>query len=215
MAKLGYTWYPKDWGNSENVFELNLSERGLYREFIDLSMLNDNKIEIKKSFWARKFCASIEDIDSILDKLISLKLVTIIDNFLFVPSCENRLNLIRGGSNGGKKSKPIVKPIVKPFESLEQKKEKPIPNQIESKVNEIEIKDNLNAIYKSFLHLSLSKKEFLEINKEYSKGQIDFALLGIENTKNVKSYTSLDYAVRFWLKDRPKENIKSKKPPLL
>jgi len=70
-------------------------------------------------------------------------------------------------------------------------------------------------IYKSFLHLSLSRKEFLEINKIYSKEQIDFALLGIENTKNVKSYNSLDYAVRFWLKDRPKESIKAKKPPLL
>mgnify|MGYP000521508741 CR=1 FL=1 len=35
MAKLGYTWYPKDWGNSDSVFELSLSERGLYREFID------------------------------------------------------------------------------------------------------------------------------------------------------------------------------------
>lgn len=74
---------------------------------------------------------------------------------------------------------------------------------------------NDKDIYKSFLHLSLSKKEFLEINKEYSKGQIDFALLGIENTKNVSQYKSLDYAVRYWLKDRPKENVKSKKPPLL
>jgi hypothetical protein len=29
MAKLGYTFYPKDWGNSEAVFELNLTLRGL------------------------------------------------------------------------------------------------------------------------------------------------------------------------------------------
>ena len=46
MAKLGYTWYPKDWGNSDSVFELSLCERGLYREFIDFAMLNDNKTEL-------------------------------------------------------------------------------------------------------------------------------------------------------------------------
>jgi hypothetical protein len=48
MSKLGYTWYPKDWGNSDSVFELSLCERGLYREFIDFAMLNDNKTELKK-----------------------------------------------------------------------------------------------------------------------------------------------------------------------
>jgi hypothetical protein len=32
-----------------------------------------------------------------------------------VPSCENRLKLVRAGSDGGKKSKPIVKPLVKPL----------------------------------------------------------------------------------------------------
>ena len=53
MAKLGYTWYPKDWGNSDSVFELSLCERGLYREFIDFAMLNDNKTEIKKTNYDR------------------------------------------------------------------------------------------------------------------------------------------------------------------
>jgi len=77
MAKLGYTWYPKDWGNSESVFELNLTERGLYRELIDLAMLNDNKTEIKKDVWIRKFGVTIVEIDYILDKLNSLKLIQI------------------------------------------------------------------------------------------------------------------------------------------
>lgn len=136
MAKLGYTWYPKDWGNSESVFELSLSERGLYREFIDLAMLNDNKNEIKKEVWVRKFCVSIDELNSILSKLLDLKLIEFNGNNIFIPSCEPRLNLVRGGSNGGKKSKPNIKPIPKPIESLCEINEKPMLNQreIETKI---------------------------------------------------------------------------------
>jgi hypothetical protein len=115
MSKLGYTWYPKDWGNSDSVFELSLSERGLYREFIDLAMLNNNTTEIKKEVWIRKFCVSETELNTIVKKLINLKLIEIKGNILFVPSCENRLKLVRAGSDGGKKSKPIVKPLVKPL----------------------------------------------------------------------------------------------------
>ena len=77
MAKLGYTWYPKDWGNSESVFELNLSERGLYRELIDLAMLNDNKTEVKLDVWCRKFCIDLDALKSILGKLSILNLIEI------------------------------------------------------------------------------------------------------------------------------------------
>ena len=100
MAKLGYTWYPKDWGNSDSVFELSLSERGLYREFIDFAMLNDNKTELKKDVWIRKFSVSINELNLILDKLLFLNLIKINENILFIPSCENRLNLSRGGKKG-------------------------------------------------------------------------------------------------------------------
>ena len=100
MAKLGYTWYPKDWGNSDSVFELSLCERGLYREFIDFAMLNDNKTEIKKDVWIRKFSVSINELNLILDKLLQLNLIEIKENILFIPSCESRLNLVRGGKKG-------------------------------------------------------------------------------------------------------------------
>jgi hypothetical protein len=152
MAKLGYTWYPKDWGTSESVFELSLSERGLYREFIDLAMLNDNTTEIKKDVWVRKFCVSDIDLNTILDKLLDLNLIEINDNILFIPSCENRLKLVRGGSNGGKKSKPNSKPTPKPFESLDEKNLKPTPKQrekeieIESKIEKKEKEININDI---------------------------------------------------------------------
>lgn len=173
MAKLGYTWYPKDWGNSENVFELTLIERGLYRELIDMAMLNDNKTEINIKVWARKFGSTEDEIERILITLEELDLIVCTDINLFIPSCESRLNLMRGGSNGGKKSKPTSKPTPKPFESLFENNEKPTPKQreretkIESKVKEKEIpsesdfltycKSELNLNYKP-LEYSLKAK---------------------------------------------------------
>lgn len=153
MAKLGYTWYPKDWGNSESVFELSLSERGLYRELIDLAMLNDNDTEMKLDTWIRKFSVSIEEITVILERLTELNLIEIEGEKLFIPSCESRLKLVRGGSNGGKKSKPATKPnskpTTKPFESLSENNKKPTTKQIEKKEKgkEIESKINLIDIY--------------------------------------------------------------------
>lgn len=134
MAKLGYTWYPKDWGNSDSVFELTLIERGLYRELIDMAMLNDNKTVLSLKLWARKFGSSEDEIEGILITLENLKLIEIKGDILFIPSCESRLNLVRGGSNGGKKSKPIPKPYSKPMS-------KPTPKQRETKrENKIESK---------------------------------------------------------------------------
>lgn len=105
MTKLSYTWYPKDWSNSEAVFELNLMQKGLYRELIDLAMLNDNKTKIKIAIWSRKWDISKEEIEEILSVLLELELVEIDDKNLFIPSCERRLKLVRGGSKGGSKSK--------------------------------------------------------------------------------------------------------------
>ncbi len=138
MSKLGYTWYPKDWGNSDAVFELTLIERGLYRELIDMAMLSDNEIIINYRVWSRKFGTTQKELESILITLVDLELINILENKLFIPSCEPRLKLSRGGKKGGKKSRKN-KPSVKPSLSLLKNKDKPTPNQIESKVN---IKEN-------------------------------------------------------------------------
>lgn len=207
MAKLGYTWYPKDWGNSESVFELSLSERGLYREFIDLAMLNDNSTEIKKDVWIRKFCVSKEDLEFILCKLVTLNLIEFRENILFIPSCESRLKLVRGGSNGGKKSKPTSKPdskpIPKPFKSLDTKNTKPIPKQIETKI-EIENKDKTEVISKVFL-----KDSEIDLLKMRFKENYDEALNILSNYKNSKGveYDSDYHAMLSWVKARIEENI--------
>jgi hypothetical protein len=215
MSKLGYTWYPKDWGNSESVFELNLTERGLYRELIDLAMLNDNKIEIKFDVWSRKFAIDTDSLKSILGKLSILNLIEINKENLFIPSCEPRLNLIRGGRNGGKKSKPNSKPnskpTQKPFESHEEKNLKPNSNQIEKKLN---IKENeIKINNKSFVDICLNSEQWLEticVQKKISLEQIKKDLLDFENhliiSGNQKKYIE-DFKTHFsnWLTKKPKK----------
>lgn len=125
MAKLGYTWYPKDWGNSERVFELNLEERGLYREIIDMAMLSDNNVDYRPDMWARKYNTSSTQITNCVDKLKELKLIEVKKTVISVPSCEARLNLIRGGRRGGqisrkpKKGENIIPPTIQVTQKYE------------------------------------------------------------------------------------------------
>ncbi len=100
-----YTWYPYDWMGSEKVFDLTLSQRGLYRELIDLCMTEENKVKINFNGWARKYNSSVDEIVSILPILEGLNLIFVEDDYLSIPSCENRLNKIttarENGSKGG------------------------------------------------------------------------------------------------------------------
>ena len=162
MAKLGYTWYPKDWGNSEAVFELNLIQRGLYRELIDLAMLNDNKTVLNLDVWSRKWNIEKLELIAILTSLESFNLIKIINNNLFIESCEARLNMVRGGSEGGKKSKPINKGSKKPIS-----KGTPKGDSNQKKLKEKEIKEKINENLLEPLHSVFNK--WLEYRKEINK----------------------------------------------
>jgi len=159
MAKLGYTWYPKDWGNSEAVFQLNLTQRGLYRELIDLAMLNDNKILCNYSVWSRKWNIDKDNLFEILDRLKELGLIkyTIQEeknkDKIFIPSCEPRLKMVRGGKNGGTKSKPTNKGIGKG-------NSKPTSNQKKEKGKESKLKENTEWRNNFLKHYSINLEEY-------------------------------------------------------
>lgn len=217
MAKLGYTWYPKDWGNSESVFELSLSERGLYRELIDLAMMNDNKTEIKLDTWSRKFSVSVDELKSLLGKLSILNLIEIKGEKLFIPSCESRLKMVRGGSKGGKNKPTIkgnVKPIVKPLSSLEEKNDKPIVNQreIETKTE----KENKNNIIFNELIISESWLQLtaMQSTNKISTDQVKILLKKYNDKINASfdiKQNKTEYCTHFinWLNTQQKENNKS------
>ncbi len=156
MAKLGYTFYPKDWSSDDQVFELTLIERGFYRELIDMAMLNDNKTELNLKTWARKLNSNINELSLIINNLIELNLIKIKDNIITIPSCEKRLNLIRGGRKGGSKKKPTHKPTSKPIF-------KPTPKQREIE-REIEIKTESKVNIKKGTYNSAY--DFLKSNKQ-------------------------------------------------
>jgi hypothetical protein len=119
--KIGFTWYPKDWSTSDKVFELTLAERGLYREFIDMAMENDNNTKVNLPLFARRFNETGIEIKSMMIKLQKLELIHF-ENSIFVPSCQPRLNMINGAKKGGAKSrKPKVEEPKKPIKKKEVK----------------------------------------------------------------------------------------------
>lgn len=105
-------------------------------------------------------------------------------------TCErNRLN----GSKGGRPRKP------KETEETHSVLEKPTKPDNDNKNNN----DNKN-IYRRFAHLSLSEEDYIKLNKDYSKQQIDRILDAIENFSKNKKYKSLYLTAKNWLKDEPK-----------
>ena len=206
MAKLGYTWYPKDWGNSESVFELTLIERGLYRELIDMAMLSDNKTTYNAKVWARKFGSTEDEIEGILITLENLKLIELKGDILFIPSCESRLNLVRGG----KKSKPTTEAISnlknQNIEPISEGTSEGASEQIETK-KKLKEKETNTSVH-SFLHLSINQEELDKLKEKYSDEDIFDCFDKIENYKDNKKYKSLYLTANTWLKKDYKEKSK-------
>lgn len=101
-TEISYTWFPKDWTYSDSTFSLNLEERGVYRELIDMAMINDNKTTLEIELWSRRWNSSKEDVSRILGTLEAKNLITVNGNILTIPSCEKRLDYKRKKSKAGK-----------------------------------------------------------------------------------------------------------------
>ena len=81
-------------------------------------------------------------------------------------------------------------------------------NAIETQVtpNNNDNNENNENTYRKFAHLSLSQSDFIKLNLEYTKEQIDSILNSIENYAKNKSYTSLYLTSINWLKkEYPKQ----------
>ena len=70
--------------------------------------------------------------------------------------------------------------------------------------------DNDNDIYKSFAHLSITKKQYEKLCLEYGVNNTDTVLDEIENYKQNTKYKSLYLTAKNWLRKMPKDENNDK-----
>jgi len=109
MDKLGYTFYPKDYISDPDVMMMTPTQRGIYRDLIDLAYMSDNCIKYNLMQLSKYCNAEVEDVEDILN-LKGLK----IGEYWTIPSCNKRIDKAKvnreNGSKGGRPPKPKNNP---------------------------------------------------------------------------------------------------------
>ena len=107
------------------------------------------------------------------------------------------------GAKGGRPKKPTG------LSGLNEK-----PKKADSDNDSDNVNDNKD-IYMSFKHLKITKAECIELNKNYTKEQIDTILEAIQNYKGNTKYVSLYLTAKNWLKKEYGENGNKQLDPLV
>lgn len=186
MGNLGYTWYPKDFISDPDVMMMSSSERGVFRDLIDLAYMNDNKIyySIDKLI---KYCNSDEE--TILS-VLGIKGKKIND-YWTIPSCSKRIDLIKknksNGKRGGRPKKPKNNPDNNPKQNpnynpdnnpKETQSKRQIEIEIEKKTKS-KRETTMGVLNRKNIHIIDKIIEYLKKEKHYDvrnagNGEIGF-----------------------------------------
>jgi len=177
MNRLGYTWYPKDFISDPDVMMMSSSQRGVYRDLIDLAYMNDNKIKYNL-MQLSKYCNSTEEE---ISEVLSLKGKKIGD-FWSIPSCDKRIAKSQAnrenGSKGGRPTKPKENPTNNPTETQTITQTEPNSKGKEKEKEKENLNNNINEKKEKAFNFRLSLIE-LGVNEKIVEDWIK-----VRKTKN-------------------------------
>ena len=191
MDKLGYTFYPKDFISDPDVMMMTPSERGIYRDLIDLAYMSNNCIKYSL-IQLSKYCnAEISDVENIL-KLKGLK----VGEYWTIPSCNKRIlkaNVNRdNGAKGGRPSKPKDNPNNNPTNNpnktqTERQREREREEEEEEEIS-MSGKPDYEHIYKgwvNFINKSFGRKYTTEAWKKKTFSKVKQLLKDYKTKENL------------------------------
>ena len=157
--------------------QLNLTQRGLYRELIDKAYKHGNKVPVKLNVWSRLWAVDVDDLTSMIDLLSELKLITLEPDgsYISVPSVKKRLDIYevksKAGSKGGKISASAQAPAQAPARVVAQANSNSNSNS-NSNMNE-DFPQSLELLVQEAIGIHKSVTEWKIINHRQWKGNLD------------------------------------------